>query len=114
MASEAAVDQDARSADRPSERLAGPGLSGNRVDVETGTSGGAGRPHRGPRRWKLALLTWLGAYAVVLLVLAVAGPEIADWPLELRALLISGIMVAAMTWVIVPFIMRVFRLWLQR
>jgi len=71
--------------------------------------------HRG--RWsraKLALLTWAGAYGVVLLVLAVGGPAMASWPLAVRALVLSGLMVAAMTWVIVPAVTRLFRGWLLR
>jgi len=68
-------------------------------------------------RWsraKLALLTWAGAYTVVLLVLAVGGPAMAGWPLAVRALVLSGLMVAAMTWVIVPVMTRLFRGWLLR
>jgi uncharacterized protein len=65
----------------------------------------------GPRA-KLALLTWAGAYAVILVVLAVGGPALAGWPLALRALVVSGLMVAAMTWVIVPVMTRLFRGWL--
>jgi len=68
----------------------------------------------GPARAKLALLTWAGAYAVVLLVLAIGGPAMGGWPLALRALVLSGLMVAAMTWVIVPVVTRLFRGWLLR
>ena len=68
-------------------------------------------------RWsraRLALLTWAGAYAVILLVLAVGGPAMAGWPLAVRALVLSALMVAAMTWVIVPVVTRLFRGWLLR
>ena len=68
----------------------------------------------GPARAKLALLTWAGAYAVVLLVLAIGGPAMGGWPLALRALVLSGLTVAAMTWVIVPVVTRLFRGWLLR
>jgi uncharacterized protein len=70
--------------------------------------------HSGPPRAKLALLTWAGAYAVILLVLAAGGPAMAGWPLALRALVLSGLMVAAMTWIIVPVMTRLFRGWLLR
>jgi hypothetical protein len=70
--------------------------------------------HRGRARAKLALLTWAGAYAVLMLVFAIAGPAIAGWPLAVRALVLSGLMVAAMTWAIVPAMMRLFRPWLLR
>ena len=108
------MDQNAMRADRPGERPDRHDQSGNRVDRETGRSAGDRNPHGRRPRWKLALLTWLGAYAVILLVLAIAGPAIADWPVALRALLLSGIMIAAMTWVIVPSMMRLFRPWLLR
>jgi antibiotic biosynthesis monooxygenase (ABM) superfamily enzyme len=39
---------------------------------------------------------------------------LARWPLALRALVVSGLMVAAMTWVIVPLMTRLFRGWLTR
>ena len=68
-------------------------------------------------RWsraRLALLTWAGAYAVILLVLAVGGPAMAGWPLAVRALVLSGLMVAAMTWVIAPVVTRLFGGWLLR
>jgi len=58
----------------------------------------------------------IGAYtvAVALLVLAIGGPAMAGWPLAVRALVVSGLMVAAMTWVIVPVVTRLFRGWLLR
>jgi uncharacterized protein len=70
--------------------------------------------HSGRPRAKLALLTWAGAYAVILPVLAAGGPAMAGWPLALRALALTGLMVAAMTWVIVPVMTRLFREWLRR
>jgi antibiotic biosynthesis monooxygenase (ABM) superfamily enzyme len=70
--------------------------------------------HSGRSRAKPALLTWAGAYALILGVLAVGGPAMASWPLALRALVLSGLIVAAMTWVIVPVMTRLFRGWLAR
>jgi antibiotic biosynthesis monooxygenase (ABM) superfamily enzyme len=72
------------------------------------------RQHGARTRAKLALLIWAGAYAVILLALAVGGPAMASWPLAVRALVLSGLMVAAMTWVIVPVMTRLFRGWLLR
>jgi antibiotic biosynthesis monooxygenase (ABM) superfamily enzyme len=65
-----------------------------------------------PPRYKLALLTWAGAYAVITLILAVLGPVMADWPLPLRTLVLSGAMVAALTWFVIPSLSRLFRAWL--
>jgi antibiotic biosynthesis monooxygenase (ABM) superfamily enzyme len=81
---------------------------------EDGVPASDARRHDGRPRTKLALLTWAGAYAVVLLVQVVGGPAMAGWPLAVRALVLSGLMVAAMTWVIVPVVTRLFRGWLLR
>ena len=50
----------------------------------------------------MALLTWLGAYPVITITLGVLGPITTGWPLPLRTLLISGLMVAALTWGVLP------------
>ena len=65
-----------------------------------------------PPQHKLALLTWLGAYAVITLILELLGPLMAPWPLPLRTLLLSALMVAALTWAVMPTLVRIFRGWL--
>jgi uncharacterized protein len=65
-----------------------------------------------PPRYKLALLTWVGAYAVITLILVLLGPAMVTWPLPLRTLLLSALMAPAMTWVVIPFMTRLFRNWL--
>ncbi|MEM6355245.1 MAG: hypothetical protein AAF844_06130 [Pseudomonadota bacterium] len=50
------------------------------------------------------LLTWAGAFATVLAIFAVAGPELAAAPAWLRALILSGVMVALMQRVLGPAI----------
>jgi antibiotic biosynthesis monooxygenase (ABM) superfamily enzyme len=72
------------------------------------------RPRRsaGPRRFRLALLTWVAAYAVITAILATLGPTLASWPLVLRTLLLSVVMVVALTWLIMPAMTRLFRPWL--
>jgi hypothetical protein len=63
-------------------------------------------------RYKVALLTWAGAYAVITLILAMLGPAMAAWPLPLRTLLLSALMAPAMTWLVIPSLTRLFRSWL--
>jgi antibiotic biosynthesis monooxygenase (ABM) superfamily enzyme len=71
------------------------------------------RPAVAPPRYKLALLTWVAAYAVITLLLSVLGPTMASWPLALRTLLLSMAMVAALTWVVMPRLTRLFGGWLR-
>jgi uncharacterized protein len=69
-------------------------------------------PPATPPRFKLALVTWAGAYAVITGILGVLGPMMTGWPLPLRTLVLSVLMVSALTWVIVPTLLRLFRPWL--
>jgi antibiotic biosynthesis monooxygenase (ABM) superfamily enzyme len=74
------------------------------------------QPAAGPRvpppRHKMALLTWAGAWAMITLILLVLGPVMETWPLPLRTLAISVLMVLALTWVVIPNLTRVFAGWL--
>jgi antibiotic biosynthesis monooxygenase (ABM) superfamily enzyme len=69
-------------------------------------------PPAAPPRYKLALVTWAGAYGAITLILWLLGPAMAGWPLVLRTLLISVLMVTALTWVVLPALTRLFRAWL--
>jgi antibiotic biosynthesis monooxygenase (ABM) superfamily enzyme len=70
-------------------------------------------PPTSPPRYKVALLTWLGAYPVITVALGVLGPVTARWPLPLRTLLISALMVVALTWGVLPALRYVLRGWLR-
>ena len=70
------------------------------------------QPASAPPRHKLAVVTWLGAYVVITAILALLGPVMAPWPLPLRTLLLSVIMVVSLTWVVIPSLTRLFRGWL--
>ena len=69
-------------------------------------------PPKPPPRHKMALLTWVGAYAVITGLLSALGPVMAGWPLALQTLLLSVLMVVTLTWVVIPTLARVFRGWL--
>lgn len=65
-----------------------------------------------PPRHKLALLTWLGAYPVITVILALLGPAIISWPLALRTFVLSVLMVITLTWLVMPGLTRALRPWL--
>jgi uncharacterized protein len=69
-------------------------------------------PPAAPPRYRFALVSWAGAYGVITLILGLLGPTIAGWPLVLRTLLISVLMVTALTWIVLPALTRLFRAWL--
>ena|SRR5215211_4840982 len=70
------------------------------------------QPTTRPPRYKMALLTWVGAYAAITVILDRLGPMMATWPLMARTLVISVLMVLTLTWVLIPLLTRLFRGWL--
>jgi antibiotic biosynthesis monooxygenase (ABM) superfamily enzyme len=66
-----------------------------------------------PPKYKLALVTWTGAYAIITLTLALLGSTMAHWPLALRTLVLSAVMVATLTWLVMPGLTRLLRRWLS-
>jgi antibiotic biosynthesis monooxygenase (ABM) superfamily enzyme len=68
-------------------------------------------PPAAPPGYKLARVTWAGAYGVITLIIWLLGPTMAGWPLVLRTLLIGVLMVNALTWVVLPALTRLFRTW---
>jgi antibiotic biosynthesis monooxygenase (ABM) superfamily enzyme len=67
-----------------------------------------------PPRHKQALVTWIGVYPALTLTLYLLGPVIEGWPLPLRTLVVSIVMVIALMWLILPFLMRILGSWLLR
>ncbi len=70
--------------------------------------------HTAPPRYKAALMTWLGAYPVITIILFALGPPMARWPLLLRTLVISGLMVVTLSWFVLPALAYILRGWLTR
>jgi antibiotic biosynthesis monooxygenase (ABM) superfamily enzyme len=72
----------------------------------------AARPRVPPPRHKMALLTWPSAWALITLILWLLGPAMATWPLPLRTLVLSVLMVVGLTWLVIPYLTRLFAGWL--
>jgi antibiotic biosynthesis monooxygenase (ABM) superfamily enzyme len=74
----------------------------------------AGRDaRRTPPKWKIALVTMLGIYPTIRLVPALLGPVVGSWPPCLGSLVVTSVVMVLMTWLIMPFLTRMFSSWLQ-
>lgn len=71
----------------------------------------AGAPHA-PPRWKVALVTWLGICPTVWAAQTALAPLLGAWPSFPRVMLMTAVVIAAMTWLIAPFLTRRFARWL--
>src|SRR5437762_13358471 len=67
-----------------------------------------------PPRWKMATVTLLGVYPVSLLIGVLLSPQLRKLPLALNLFIVSSLIVACLTWVVMPAITRVLHLWLSK
>lgn len=65
-----------------------------------------------PPRWKMALLTWLGVSVMVFAVSRSINLVNQTWPWWVSFLLINGLVVAGLTWAVMPLLVKCFRPWL--
>ncbi|MGP4050668.1 antibiotic biosynthesis monooxygenase [Streptomyces sp. 2A115] len=65
-----------------------------------------------PPRWKMVLATFLGAYPLTFLIQWLVTPSTTAWPLPLRAAVFPCVLLPLLTYVIMPTLSRVLRLWL--
>jgi antibiotic biosynthesis monooxygenase (ABM) superfamily enzyme len=66
-----------------------------------------------PARWKTAVVVWLAIYPVLTFVLWLAGLTIRNWPVALRTLVLTVVIVPLMVYVLIPTIQRVLAPWLR-
>jgi antibiotic biosynthesis monooxygenase (ABM) superfamily enzyme len=64
-------------------------------------------------RYKFAVIVWLAIYPALTLTLTLLGPLIAEWPVFLRTLVATLILVPAMVYVLIPAMQRLFAGWLR-
>ena len=81
--------------------------------VEERPTAPPGAPARLPPRWKTAVLIWLAIYPSITFLLWLAGPRIASWPLALRTLALTAVLVPLMVFVLIPAIQRLLAPWLR-
>jgi antibiotic biosynthesis monooxygenase (ABM) superfamily enzyme len=71
---------------------------------------GAARP--APPRWKVAVVTWLGICPTVWLLSSLLASPLASWPSLPRVMLLTALIVVAMTWWVAPALTRWMAPWL--
>lgn len=65
-----------------------------------------------PPRYKVFLLTWLAIYPLITAIFFLFGKQLSLLPLPIRTLLLTGILVYLMTYIVMPWLMKVFHNWL--
>jgi len=67
-----------------------------------------------PPRYKMALATLCGVFPTALLLSYTVAPLIANWHVLLQQLTFAVCMVSLLTWVVMPFVTKVLKGWLNK
>lgn len=66
-----------------------------------------------PPRWKMASVTFVGVFPLALILTWLVSPLMGAWPFLLRNAVFNLLMVAGLTWAIMPLLTRSLRPWLS-
>ena len=66
-----------------------------------------------PPRYKMAVVSWLGAYPVLLVLNAWVAPPLASLPGFVRSGIIGALLITIMPYVVMPRMIWAFRAWLS-
>jgi uncharacterized protein len=67
-----------------------------------------------PPRWKMAIVIWLGIYPTATCVFWLLLPYVKDFPLPLKTLCLTLVIVPVMVYVMMPFWTKILRTWLDK
>ena len=70
-------------------------------------------PHVPPPRWKMAIVTLVGVYPVSLVIGLTLATPLQSLPLPLNVFVVSALIVACLTWLVMPALTKPFQHWLQ-
>jgi uncharacterized protein len=75
-------------------------------------SNGTVRPIVPPPRYKMAIVTWLAIFLLIVAINLLFGSFLASLPMLLRTFILTVVLVALMTYVVMPRMIRLFSSWL--
>ena len=88
----------------------------SRMDVVSGLTPWFSLPGRNPvtppRKYKMAVVSWLGLFPTVAVIFALFGEPLQHLPLLPRVALVTAVVIILMTYVIMPRLTRWFAFWL--
>ncbi|MEN9655626.1 MAG: hypothetical protein RL311_534 [Bacteroidota bacterium] len=67
-----------------------------------------------PPKWKFAVMVWIAIYPTITFVSYLIGDVIKEWPLPLKTLLMTGILVPTMVFVLLPILRKLLINWLNK
>ena len=65
-----------------------------------------------PPRYKMTIVSWLALYPAVTAIFWLFGPWLAELPLLIRTMIVTGVVMVLMSYVLMPFMTKRFAFWL--
>ena len=65
-----------------------------------------------PPKWKMAVLTWVAVFPMVLLLLDIYGRLFPSTSLTIKVFFVSITLVGLLTWLLMPYLTKLFKKWL--
>ena len=65
-----------------------------------------------PPKWKMAIVTWLGVWPTVFIISMFISPHLGELPVWLAFGFDTLLVVLALTWIMMPILIKVFQPWL--
>ncbi|MBC8883437.1 hypothetical protein H9X57_08560 [Flavobacterium piscinae] len=69
---------------------------------------------KNPPKWKFALIVWIAIYPSITLLHYIIGEELNHFPIPIRTLILTGILVPLMVFVLLPLLRKIFGNWLTK
>jgi uncharacterized protein len=70
------------------------------------------RPMIPPPRYKMAIVTWIAIFVLIVIINLLFGSYLASLPMLLRSFVLTVVLVALMTYVVMPRMTQLFKAWL--
>lgn len=68
-----------------------------------------------PKKWKMAVIIWIAIYPTITTLFFLLSPILFKIPyLPLRTLVLTLIVVPLMVFILIPFLQKVFKNWLEK
>jgi antibiotic biosynthesis monooxygenase (ABM) superfamily enzyme len=67
-----------------------------------------------PARYKMTILIWLTIYPAINMLFLVLGKPLENFPIYIKTLAISLILVPAMVYIFLPLLTNIFKNWLSK
>ncbi len=67
-----------------------------------------------PAKYKMAILIWIAIYPTINILFLVLGEPLAKFPMYIKTLVMTLIMVPMMVYVFLPFLTKTFQKWLSK